>query len=131
MYLRAIGATAAALVATACEHGRSVSRPVQDGVSAEATNDVSRDDLSEEFRADADLAPFIDDARRLRLQILIAVPDPAGTMTRHAFRADAEYFNANDNETINDDRYEYERVANPFIAALGRFVATTYLHPHR
>lgn len=30
---------------------------------------------------------------------------------------------ANDNETINDDRYEYETVADPFIGHLGRVIA--------
>jgi hypothetical protein len=34
---------------------------------------------------------------------------------------------ANDNETLNDDQYEYETLADPFIEALGRFVARSYL----
>lgn len=47
------------------------------------------------------------------------------TSNRSAFVSATIY--ANDNETINDDRYEYESVADPFVAQLGRFVARTFL----
>jgi hypothetical protein len=47
------------------------------------------------------------------------------TTHRSVFVAATIY--ANDNETINDDRYEYESVADPFIGELGRFVARTFL----
>lgn len=47
------------------------------------------------------------------------------TSKRSAFVAATIY--ANDNETINDDHYEYETVADPFVAGVGRFVARTFL----
>jgi hypothetical protein len=34
---------------------------------------------------------------------------------------------ANDNETLNDDRYEYETVASPFMTRLGHVLARAYL----
>jgi hypothetical protein len=34
---------------------------------------------------------------------------------------------ANQTETLNDDRYEYEAVASPFIEKLGGYVARAFL----
>jgi hypothetical protein len=45
------------------------------------------------------------------------------TTKRSAFVAAVIY--ANDNETMNDDRYEYAAVAEPFMAGLGRLVVRT------
>lgn len=47
------------------------------------------------------------------------------TTNRGVFVAATIY--ANDNETINDDRYEYATVADPFIGHLGRVIARTLL----
>ncbi len=47
------------------------------------------------------------------------------TSGRSAFVAAVVY--ANDNGTLNDDRYQYEDVADPFIARLGKLVARSLL----
>lgn len=47
------------------------------------------------------------------------------TTGRSVFVAAVVY--ANDNETMNDDRYQYEDVAEPFVAHLGHLVARTFL----
>lgn len=47
------------------------------------------------------------------------------TTGRSVFVAAVVY--ANDNGTLNDDRYEYEAVADPFIARVGKLVAQSFL----
>jgi hypothetical protein len=47
------------------------------------------------------------------------------TTDRSAFVAATIY--TNDNDTLNDDCYEYATIADPFITTLGRFVARSFL----
>jgi hypothetical protein len=71
-------------------------KEVRAPAAAPAPTDSVDDELEEVLRSDPDLAAFLDDAPRRRLQVLVAIPTetPEGkpVLRRLGFRADAEYF---------------------------------------
>lgn len=64
----------------------------QGGPGHAARAHPAADDAEELLRSDPELAAAVANAERLRLQVLIAVPRPDGSLIRRGFRVDREYF---------------------------------------
>lgn len=66
------------------------------GTRADTDGSEPADDLEPTLRADPELATWLDDAARRRLQVLVAIPTAGAngrtTLRRLAFRAGADYF---------------------------------------
>lgn len=84
----------AALLAAACTPVVTTSTNAPTTPSGDPVREEAIEDLEPVLRRDPALAPFLDDAVRRRIQILVAVPRDDGEpgLRRLGFRVDAEYF---------------------------------------